>query len=100
MKGCLFHYGQALFRKFVDLNLRTAFQQDETLCVWFRSFASIALLPQKDMIEAIDYLHLNKPLRITRKSNYFLNIMTELMVPIAIFLQLCTIITEISILAL
>ena len=72
MKGCLFHYGQALFRKFVDLNLRTALQQDETLRVWFRSFAAIALLPQRDMIEATEYLRLNKPLLYEKEIELFI----------------------------
>ncbi|CAF2053855.1 unnamed protein product [Rotaria magnacalcarata] len=52
VKGCLFHYGKALFRNFVKLNLKTPFQEDESLRNWFRSFAAIALLPETDMEEA------------------------------------------------
>ncbi|CAF3072992.1 unnamed protein product [Rotaria sp. Silwood2] len=72
VKGCLVRYGQALFRKFVDLNLRTAFQQDETVRVWFRSFAAIALLLQKDMIEATEYLRLNKPFLYEKEIELFI----------------------------
>ena len=52
MKGCLFHNGKALFLNFVNLNLKTPFQRDESLRIWFRSFAAIALLPETDMVEA------------------------------------------------
>ena len=31
VRGRLFHYGQSLFRKFVDLGLKTAYKNDENL---------------------------------------------------------------------
>ncbi|CAF1497202.1 unnamed protein product [Rotaria sordida] len=40
VRGCLFHYGQSLYRKFVDLGLKTAYKNDENLRDWFRSFAA------------------------------------------------------------
>ncbi|CAF1477028.1 unnamed protein product [Adineta ricciae] len=61
VKGCLFHYGQALFRKFTNLELRTAFQNDDRLRVWFRSFAAIALLPENEFDDAVQALSSNTP---------------------------------------
>ncbi|CAF1249125.1 unnamed protein product [Adineta steineri] len=72
VKGCLFHYGQALFRKFVSLNLTTPFKEDESLRLWFRSFAAIALLPETDMDEAIEYLRSIKPLLYEKEIDSFL----------------------------
>ncbi len=56
MKGCLFHYGQALFRKFTNLELRSAFQNNDELRIWFRSFAAIALLPENEFEDAMQSL--------------------------------------------
>ncbi|CAF2125984.1 unnamed protein product [Rotaria magnacalcarata] len=72
VKGCLFHYGKALFRNFVKLNLKTPFQEDESLRNWFRSFAAIALLPETDMEEASQYLRTTKPLLYERQIDSFL----------------------------
>ncbi|CAM4971374.1 unnamed protein product [Rotaria socialis] len=72
VKGCLFHYGQALFRNFMKLNLKTPFQADESLRNWFRSFAAIALLPETDMEEANQYLRTTKPLLYEKQIDSFL----------------------------
>ncbi|CAF2209980.1 unnamed protein product [Rotaria magnacalcarata] len=72
VKGCLFHYGQALFRNFVDLNLRTAFQNDENVRIWFRSFAAIALLPPEDMNESIQHSRTTYPTTYRKEINSFL----------------------------
>ncbi|CAF3552146.1 unnamed protein product [Rotaria socialis] len=72
VKGCLFHYGKALFRNFTKLNLKTPFQEDESLRNWFRSFAAIALLPETDMEEASQYLRTTKPLLYERQIDSFL----------------------------
>jgi hypothetical protein len=61
VKGCLFHYGQTLFRKLLDLDIKSVSQKDESLRVWFRSFAVLALLRQKDIIDATAYLYSTKP---------------------------------------
>ncbi|CAF4752185.1 unnamed protein product [Rotaria socialis] len=50
VRGCLFHYGQSLFRKFVDLGLTTAYKNDENLRESFRSFAALSLLPFNHML--------------------------------------------------
>ncbi|CAF1360795.1 unnamed protein product, partial [Rotaria sp. Silwood1] len=72
VKGCLFHYGKALFRNLVNLNLKTLFQHDESLRDWFRSFAAIALLPETDMDEASQYLQSKKPLLYEKEIDLFL----------------------------
>ncbi|RWS18807.1 transposase-like protein, partial [Leptotrombidium deliense] len=36
IKGCLFHFGQALWRKVVDLKLQTLYKDDETFRKLFR----------------------------------------------------------------
>ena len=56
VRGCLFHYGQALFRKFVDIGLKTPYKDDENLRDWFRSFAAISLLPLHHMLWGLQYL--------------------------------------------
>ncbi|CAF2854919.1 unnamed protein product [Rotaria sp. Silwood2] len=50
VRGCLFHYGQLLFRKFVDLGLKVSYNNDENLRDWFRSFAALSLLPLNHML--------------------------------------------------
>ncbi|CAF0870950.1 unnamed protein product [Rotaria sordida] len=56
VRGCLFHYGQALFRKFVDIGLKTPYKNDENLRDWFGSFAAISLLPLHHMLWGLQYL--------------------------------------------
>ena len=34
--GCYFHFGQCLWRKFVELGLKVAYGEDELLQKWFR----------------------------------------------------------------
>jgi hypothetical protein len=72
VKGCLFHYGKALFRNFVDCNLRTPFQQNESLRTWFRSFAAISLLREVDMQQATEELYSTKPLLYEKEIDTFL----------------------------
>ncbi|CAF3851266.1 unnamed protein product [Rotaria sordida] len=72
VKGCLFHYGQALFRKFVDVNLRAAFKNDENVRIWFRSFAAVALLPPEDMNQAIEDLESTITSSYQQQINMFL----------------------------
>ncbi|CAF0941510.1 unnamed protein product [Didymodactylos carnosus] len=87
-KGCSFHYEQSLFRTFVDLSLKTAYNNDENLRGWFRSFA--ALSSSKDMLWGLqclirtpldypcikgflDYYH-SQSISIRYYSNYYHNI--------------------------
>jgi hypothetical protein len=57
---------------FVDLNLKTSFQNDESLRIWFRSFAAISLLPQEDMNAASEYLRSIKPVSYENEIDLFL----------------------------
>ncbi|CAF4342082.1 unnamed protein product [Rotaria sp. Silwood2] len=57
VRGCLFHYGQSLFRKFVDLGLKTAYKNDENLREWFRSFAALSLEGRHSRLKK----HVNAP---------------------------------------
>ncbi|CAF1155459.1 unnamed protein product [Rotaria sordida] len=61
VRGCLFHYGQALFRKFVDLGSKTAYKNDENLRDWFRSFAALSLLPLQHMLRGLQFLISTRP---------------------------------------
>ncbi|CAF3046268.1 unnamed protein product [Rotaria sp. Silwood2] len=61
VRGCLFHYGQRLFRKFVDLGLKVSYNNDENLRDWFRSFAALSLLPLNHMLWGLQYLIQNRP---------------------------------------
>ncbi|CAF1542996.1 unnamed protein product, partial [Rotaria sordida] len=44
-----------LYRKFVDLGLKTAYKNDENLRDWFRSFAACSLLPLNHMLWGLQY---------------------------------------------
>ncbi|CAF1470139.1 unnamed protein product, partial [Rotaria sordida] len=75
VRGCLFHYGQSLFRKFVDLSLKTAYKNDENLREWFRSFAALSLLPLNHMLWGLQCLIHTRPVYpgIEEFLNYFHN---------------------------
>ena len=45
VKGCLFHYGQSLFRKFVLIGFKTEYLENPLLQVWFKSVVCLALIP-------------------------------------------------------
>ncbi|CAF2038749.1 unnamed protein product [Rotaria magnacalcarata] len=61
VRGCLFHFGQSLFRKFVDLGLKAAYNDNENLCIWFRSFAALSLLPLNHMLQGLQCLTSTRP---------------------------------------
>ncbi|CAF0956902.1 unnamed protein product [Rotaria sordida] len=61
IRGCLFHFGPSLFRKFVDHGLKAAYNDDENLRDWFRSFAALSLLPLNHMLYGLQYLVQIKP---------------------------------------
>jgi len=52
--------------------LRTAYQKNESLRIWFRSFAAVALLPEQDMDEAFQYLRSTKPEQYKEQIDSFL----------------------------
>ncbi|CAF2036138.1 unnamed protein product [Rotaria magnacalcarata] len=51
----------SLFRKFVDLGLKTAYKNDENLREWFRSFAALSLLPLNHMLWVLQCLIRTRP---------------------------------------
>jgi hypothetical protein len=75
IRGCLFHFGQALFRKFVDLGLKTAYKNDENLRDWFRSLAALSLLLLNHMLSGLQCLIHTQPeyLGIQDFLNYYHN---------------------------
>ncbi|CAF3834797.1 unnamed protein product, partial [Rotaria magnacalcarata] len=52
---------ESLFRKFVDLGLKTAYKNDENLREWFRSFAALSLLPLNHMLWVLQCLIRTRP---------------------------------------
>ncbi|CAF1419329.1 unnamed protein product [Rotaria magnacalcarata] len=60
VRGCLLNFWQSLFRKFIDLGLKTAYNNDENLRNWFRSFASLSLLPLNHMLQGLQCLILTR----------------------------------------
>ncbi len=45
MLGCLFHFGQCLFRKLCDFGLREEYIELENLRNWFKCMISLAFVP-------------------------------------------------------
>ena len=45
VKGCLFHYGQALWRKLQELGLSSEYRQFDHIRHWFRLFIGLCFLP-------------------------------------------------------
>ena len=43
----VFHFGQCLWRKFVELGLKVAYGEDELLQKWFRSTVALAFVPRR-----------------------------------------------------
>jgi hypothetical protein len=43
--GCLFHFGQSLFKKFAAIGLKTAYLENVDIQVWFKSIFFLALIP-------------------------------------------------------
>ncbi|CAF2042119.1 unnamed protein product [Rotaria magnacalcarata] len=47
--GYLFHFGQRLFRRFIDRRLKTTYNDNEELRNSFRSLAALSLVPLNHM---------------------------------------------------
>ena len=43
--GCVFHFGQSLFKKFVTFGLKTTYLENVDIQIWFKSIFSLALIP-------------------------------------------------------
>lgn len=51
IKGCFFHFGQAIWRKLVDIGLKTFFNQDSNFRESVQMITSLALIPLDDIDE-------------------------------------------------
>ncbi|XP_060573275.1 uncharacterized protein LOC132731165 [Ruditapes philippinarum] len=56
IKGCAFHFGQALFRKVQELGLQTAYSEQNDVYQLLRKTFSLPLLPADDIRPAFQYL--------------------------------------------
>ena len=56
VKGCLFHFGQSLFRKFVSLGLKTYYIEKKDVQDWFKSIFCLALLPINSVEQEFELL--------------------------------------------
>ena len=58
IKGCLFHFGQSLFRRWSQLGLKEAYINDIKVNQWFRTVFLLALIPIDD-IDTIWRVHIH-----------------------------------------
>ena len=56
VKACLFHLGQSMYRKIVDLGLKQQYHQDNEFSLLVRCFSALAFLPTEDVIEGFEVL--------------------------------------------
>ncbi|XP_068246463.1 uncharacterized protein [Palaemon carinicauda] len=54
--ACLFHLGQSIFRKIVDLGLKEKCNKHSEFCLKIRCFSALAFLPTEDVGEAYEEL--------------------------------------------
>lgn len=55
-QGCLFHFSQSLYRKVVELGLRTRYHNDREFNLKIRCFNALAFLPPTDVIGGFEDL--------------------------------------------
>ena len=46
LKGCLFHFGQTLFKNFVKVGLKEEYLLNSNLSMWFKCIFTLSLLPE------------------------------------------------------
>ena len=54
--GCLFHLGQCIYRKVVDVGLRESYVNDEETRLFCKMLTSLAFIPEADVIAAYEAL--------------------------------------------
>lgn len=65
IKGCCFHWGQALFRKIQALELKSEYSDPESeIGKWLKLFFGLPLLPPDEVNSAIDDLIIEQPHQI------------------------------------
>ena len=55
-KGCLFHFGQCIWRKVQDLGLKKKYQEDTSFHLSVRKLVALAFLPLSDIYKAYDLI--------------------------------------------
>lgn len=55
-KGCLFHYGQCVWRKIQDLGLKKKYQEDESFHASVKKLIALAFVPLSDIYKAYDLI--------------------------------------------
>ena len=55
MIGCFFHFGQCLYRKIVEVGLKSQYDCDSELRTWFKGMVCLALVPE-DEVDAAYWL--------------------------------------------
>ena len=68
VKGCIFHFGQSLFRKFVSLGLKTYYIEKKDVQDWFKSIFSLALLPITSVEQEFELLSIQMTQVVSRKN--------------------------------
>jgi hypothetical protein len=66
VKGCLFHFGQSLFRKFVSLGLKTYYIEKKDVQDWFKSIFCLALLPITSVEQEFELLSIQMTQVVSR----------------------------------
>ena len=53
-QGCLFHFAQSLYRKVVELGLKSQYHNDKSFNLKIRCYTALAILPVLDVIDGFD----------------------------------------------
>jgi hypothetical protein len=73
MKGCFFHYTQALWKNIVDNGLRKAYKYDTRTRNWLEMFKSLALIPTSMINDAWCLILKYRPHEESNKIQSFIN---------------------------
>ena len=56
VKGCLFHFGQSLFKKFCALGLKSYYIEKKEEQEWFKGLFCLSLIPKANVDREFEYL--------------------------------------------
>ena len=62
LKGCFFHFCQAIYRKVQSLGLQNRYRDDDEFNLKIRMLVAVAFVPTTDVIRAFESLSENLPL--------------------------------------
>lgn len=60
-KGCFFHFNQCLYRKITNLGMKTIYDNDDKIRLWFRKAMVLPLVPLNCVSDALSILICEKP---------------------------------------